>query len=193
DETPQLSSLEVAQRAGVKRLLKENGYRIGAVDGTPDKATEAALRAFRKTMAGGARAGNDALFSALEQGAIGDGAAPDGVTACNDGKGELAVAVAEARGADVASLGWWRIGKGACARLITLALNGAKVWLRAEPPGGSVSVSGEEKFCVAPRAFEIKGRNCAPSARQAFQPVPAPGEGVLIHIGAKGIVRGIVR
>ncbi len=43
DEQPALGSLSAAQLAGVKRLLADNGYKVGAINGKPDKATGAAL------------------------------------------------------------------------------------------------------------------------------------------------------
>ena len=48
DETPALPSLTAAQLAGVKRLLSDNGYKVGAIDGKPSKPTGAALADFRR-------------------------------------------------------------------------------------------------------------------------------------------------
>ena len=47
DETPALPSLAAAQLAGVKRLLRDNGYETGSLGGGPDKKTGAAISAFR--------------------------------------------------------------------------------------------------------------------------------------------------
>ena len=38
DETPALTSLTAAQLAGVKRLLGDNGYKVGVIDGKPQQA-----------------------------------------------------------------------------------------------------------------------------------------------------------
>src|SRR6201996_7859630 len=65
EEQPAMSLTE-EQLAGVKRLLKDNGYAITRIDGKPDKATGAALADFRRRMHFAADAGNDQLFAMLE-------------------------------------------------------------------------------------------------------------------------------
>ena len=66
DETPAYPSLIAAQLAGLKRLLSDNGYRIGVINGAPDKETGAALADFRKRVRLPPGAGNSQLFQALE-------------------------------------------------------------------------------------------------------------------------------
>src|ERR1700761_764805 len=66
DEQPAMSLAE-AQLAGVKRLLKDNGYPIARIDGKPDKTTGTALSDFRKRMHFAPDAGNTDLFAALEK------------------------------------------------------------------------------------------------------------------------------
>ncbi len=83
DEQPAMS-LTGAQLAGVKRLLKDNGYPIAQIDAKPDKATGAALADFRKRMHFAPDAGNAELFGALEQEAR-KKTAPAGYTVCNEG------------------------------------------------------------------------------------------------------------
>src|SRR5690606_17096790 len=63
DEQPAMSMAQ-AQLAGVKRLLKDNGYKIGPIDGAPDKATGASLADFRKRMRFKEGDGNVELFNA---------------------------------------------------------------------------------------------------------------------------------
>ena len=91
DEKPAMSLTE-AQLAGVKRLLKDNGYTIARIDGKPDKATGAALADFRKRMNFAANAGNAELFDALEQQAR-KKIAPAGYTVCNESRDALLVAL----------------------------------------------------------------------------------------------------
>jgi uncharacterized membrane protein len=161
DDQPRFASLEAAQLAGVKRLLKDNGYKIAAIDAKPDKSTGAALIDFRKKMQFADRDGNDKLFSALETEAAKRGGAPQGYTVCNDDKAPVAAAIAEAAGGDFVTRGWWRIAGGACARVITTPLKQSAVWLMAQRPGGAILVSGPDQFCVTDLEFEIKGRrNC---------------------------------
>ena len=123
DDDPRLNSLEAAQLAGVKRLLKDNGYSLGAIDAKPDKATGTALADFRKKMKFADRDGNDKLFTALESEAAKHGAPPEGLTVCNDTRGELIAALGETAGGEAVSSGWWPVAPGACARAVTTPLN----------------------------------------------------------------------
>ena len=191
DDDPRLASLEAAQLAGVKRLLKDDGYAVAAIDAKPDKATGAALADFRKKMHFAERDGNDKLFAALESEAGKHGGAPEGFTVCNDTKADLTAAVGEAAGIDFVARGWWRIASGACARTITTALKEDAVWLSAQKPGGGALVTGPDSFCVTAQEFEIKGReNCTARglAAQGFARIDARGKsGVLVHVDAKGL------
>src|SRR6185437_6137640 len=83
DEAPAYPSLTAAQLAGVKRLLNDNGYKVGAVNGLPSKQTGVALADFRKKMKFKPTDGNDVLFAALEKEAEAK-TAPQGYAMCND-------------------------------------------------------------------------------------------------------------
>lgn len=161
DETPALPSLMAAQLAGVKRLLRDNGYEAGPLDGAPDKKTGAALAAFRKKMRFADKAGNPELFTALEQEASRSNA-PAGYTICNDGKTLLEAALAETGKDRSAVRGWWTVPPGACARAITTPLAQSGYYLFARHKDGKPVTGGTEKFCIAPTAFEIHARgDCA--------------------------------
>ncbi|MEJ0042483.1 MAG: DUF1036 domain-containing protein [Rhizomicrobium sp.] len=82
-ETPQLASLPQAQLAGLKRLLRDAGYRIAAIDAAPDKATDAALADFRKKLRLAPTASVADMFDALETEAL-KNATPAGYAVCND-------------------------------------------------------------------------------------------------------------
>jgi uncharacterized membrane protein len=188
DEQPALPNLEAAQLAGVRRLLQESGYKIPRIDGKPDKATGAALKDFRKKAGLGDRGGNAELFAALENRALAHGAAPDGYTICNDGKSNVAAAVAQRNDKEIVSRGWWRIAPSACARLITTSLKGTQTWLLAQRPGGATLVSGPDKFCIAAGAFEIKGRSCPASSQAGFLATPLGDvAGRIVHLNDKGL------
>ena len=160
DEQPALPSLPAAQLAGVKRLLKDNGYAVGAINGQPDKATGKSLETFRARMKFTPNAGNTELFAALESQAL-KTVVPAGYTVCNERKDELLVAMGE-RGKTVISRGWWRIAAGACARTITAALSTDAVWLLAQKADGTVVAGGPERFCITPLEFEIqRSGDCA--------------------------------
>ncbi len=190
DDQPQLASLEAAQLTGVKRLLKDNGYKIAAIDAKPDKTTGAALNDFRKKMRFSDRDGNTELFAALETEA-GKRGTPQGYTVCNDAKAEVTAAIGEAAGADYISRGWWRIADGACARIITEPLKQATVWLSVQKPGGGALVSGPDQFCVSGEAFEIKGRrDCVPRGFTAsgFARTPTHAKsGSIVHVDENGL------
>jgi uncharacterized membrane protein len=191
DEQPPLPNLLGAQLMGVKRLLKDNGYKIAAIDPKPDKATGAALADFRKKMKFADRDGNDKLFVALEREAVKRGGAPQGFTVCNDDRGDIVAALAAPAGNDVVSRGWWRIAGGACARMITAPLKGSAVWLLAQTPGGAAMVSGPDQFCTATPEFEIKGRQaCAQRGfvQAGFARIATGGKsGAVVHVTANGL------
>src|ERR1700761_1268885 len=193
DDQPPRPSLEMAQLAGVRRLLKDNGYKVAAIDGRPDKATGAALADFRKKMKFAELDGNEKLFATLETEAGKRGGTPQGYTVCNDDGSDVMVAVGETASGDYVSRGWWRIASGACGRVITTPLNEKAIWLLAQRPGGATLVSGADQFCAATDAFEIKGRsNCAARnfAQAGFARIPTQGKNAgLVHIDANGLVQ----
>jgi uncharacterized membrane protein len=190
DESPALPSLQAAQLAGVKRLLRDNGYAVGALDGSPDKKTGIALAAFRKRMNFPERAGNADLFAALEKQARKTNA-PAGYTICNDGKAGLEAALAWTEGGQASSRGWWMVPPGACARAITTPLGKATYYLFARRKGGKAVVSGPGKFCIAPTRFESRARgDCAAHglAEAGFRRTPTAGlAGTVAHIGDRGL------
>jgi uncharacterized membrane protein len=192
DDQPAFGALEAAQLAGVKRLLKDNGYKIPVIDAKPDKATGAALEDFRKRMKFAERAGNAELFTALESEAAKRGGTPQGYTVCNDGRADVVAAVAEPAGPDFVSRGWWHIAGHACARMITTPLKNAAVWLMAQKPGGDATVSGPDQFCVTGQEFEIKGRkNCTQRGyvQAGFARTPTRGKsGLVVHINESGLI-----
>ena len=182
DEQPAFGSLTVAQLAGAKRLLKDDGFAVGPINGAPDKSTAKALNAFRASVHLGNEAGNAELFTALEQEAQ-KKVAPAGYTVCNDGKSELLVATADKGPKGVIAHGWWRIAAGACARTQTQPLNSDAVWLLAEKMDGSLVLGGADKFCVAPQAFDLPQTNdCA--ALAGFARTQTKGRSFyVVHIG----------
>lgn len=191
DDDPRLTSLEAAQLAGAKRLLKDNGYAIAAIDAKPDKITGAALADFRKKMNFADKDGNDKLFATLESEAAKHGAPPEGFTACNDAKSNLVAALGESTGGDFVSRGWWRVAAGACARLITTPLKEDAIWLSVQKPGGVAVVTGPDMFCVAAQEFEIKGNQTCQArgyTQSGFARIPTRGKsGMLVHVDAKGL------
>jgi uncharacterized membrane protein len=190
DQTPALPSLLAAQLAGVKRLLSDNGYKPGAIDGKPSKLTAAALDDFRKKMKFKSDDGNDVLFAALEKEAR-SRSAPHGYAVCNDSAEPLLAAIAQTGPGKPTSRGWWRIAPKACARALTASLSGP-VYLLAQTLGGTVLVGGTEKFCTTSVAFEVEGReDCVTRGltQSGFAATAGGGRtGYVAHIRSKGLL-----
>jgi uncharacterized membrane protein len=189
DESPALPSLMAAQLAGAKRLLSDNDYKVGAINPSPSKPTEAALTDFRTKMKFKPGDGNDVLFAALEKQAL-TKAAPQGYTVCNDGGQPVLAAIAQNSGKPM-SRGWWSIAPKSCAQAMTTPLGGNPVYLYAQRLNGAVAVSGTEKFCTTPIAFEVQGSaDCAKRgmAETGFASTAGHGaSGFVAHIGDNGL------
>ena len=190
DEQPALPSLPAAQLAGVKRLLRDNGYETGPIDAAVSRPTSVALAAFRKKALSD-KAGNTELFQALEQEARKLNS-PAGYTVCNDSNTVLDVALGELDKGKPASRGWWTLARGACARLLTAPLAGNAYYLLARRKDGNVVAGGTEKFCISPTAFDVRERgNCA-TRRQieaGFVRTQTGGQpGYTARIGDKGLI-----
>ncbi len=121
NESAAIRTMPDAQLAGVKRLLKDNGFTISVIDGKPGKQTQVALDAFRARMKFPRGATNDDLFNALETEAL-KFAAPTGFTVCNDGSGPIMAAMGEKTPKQFVSHGWWKIAATSCAKLTTAPL-----------------------------------------------------------------------
>lgn len=191
DEKPAMNMTE-AQLAGVKRLLKDNGYKITRINGRPDKVTGAALNDFRKRMRFTDKEGNTELFDALEREAR-KAVAPAGYTVCNEAKDPLLVALAQNDGGKAVSRGWWTVDPGACAKAITTPLSNEAVFLLAQRKTGGSLVTGPERFCVAQAAFEISGAgNCTTRGltEAGFARTQTKGmSGYVARIGPLGLVQ----
>jgi uncharacterized membrane protein len=188
DEQPGLGSLTAAQLAGVKRLLMDNGYKVGPIDGKPDRLTGAALTDFRKAMP--PAADNTALFDALERQAR-KKIAPAGYTVCNDGHDVLMVALGQNDNNKPVSRGWWTVQPGACAKAITTPLSSDAVYLLAQRRSGSTLVGGAQRFCTNTAPFEIQGAgDCATRklGEAGFAKTDTHGKpGYVAHIGPTGL------
>jgi uncharacterized membrane protein len=193
DETPALPSLTAAQLAGVKRLLHDNGYDVGPLDGLPSRKTGAAMAAFRKRVKFPDRGDNAAFFTVLEREALKTNA-PAGYTICNDAKTALEAALAQTAKGKVWVRGWWAVPPGACARAVTTPLGNSAYYLFARHKDGKPIAEGAEKFCIAATAFENRQRgNCAAHGQMeaGFQRTPANGApGYVAHVGGRGLLPG---
>lgn len=191
DDSPALRSLQDAERAGLKRLLRDIGAKTGPIDAKPDKVADAAMAAFRKRLNINPKASTSDLFDALETQAL-KTTAPAGYAVCNDTAKAIWVALGSNTGGKWSSRGWWKIAAGGCAKAVTEALHTDKVYLLAQTPGGVPIVYGPAKFCTTSVEFEIQGRaNCksrgqveAGFAETIVKGVP----GFTAHVSEHGLV-----
>jgi len=186
-ETPDLPSMQAAERAGLKRLASDSGAR----DGGDDKKLDVALAGFRQRLHLAANAPNAALFDALETEAL-KSAVQAGYTLCNDTKAEFGAAIGQKVGAAFVSRGWWTVAAASCSHLITDPIGGQKIWLRVERGKGPPLVGGPNGFCVTTIEFDILGReNCAKRGLIAagFAETNLKGaSGFIAHVADNGLV-----
>ncbi len=195
-ESPTLATLPQAQLAGLKRLLHDVGYPVGALDGKPDKAADKAIADFRKRLRMAVTASVGDLFDALETEAL-KTATPAGFAVCNDTAKSVAAALGQRLRADWISHGWWKIAAGSCAKLADTLQGVDSMFVFVQKIGGPPLVSGPAKFCVADIEFDIQGRNrCVARGltETGFAEMKVKGlAGYAIHVGENGLVKPMPR
>ena len=191
NDSPAFKSLMEAQLAGVKRLLRDNGAKIAKIDGRTDKTLQGPLNEFRKRMRLSNQATNEDLFDAMETEAL-KVTAPAGYTVCNDTDELVWIAMASGSGKNLTTRGWWKAGAGACAKIITEALRGDKIWLLVEKKGGQALVTGMTRLCVSTDEFEIKGQGRCKDrglSERGFIETPIKGlSGYIARIDQDGLI-----
>ncbi|HEY0106671.1 MAG TPA: DUF1036 domain-containing protein [Rhizomicrobium sp.] len=195
-ESPALAVLAQAQMAGLKRLLRDLGYRIGAIDGAPDKTVDAAMADFRKRLKLAQNANIGDLFDALETEAA-KSATPSGYAVCNDTAKAITAALGEKARADWISHGWWKIAAGSCAKMLGDIGGVDSVYLFVQKINGPPLVSGPSKFCVTDIQFDIQNRqHCAARGlnEAGFAETRVKGlAGYAAHIGENGLIKSPAR
>ncbi|HWD27007.1 MAG TPA: DUF1036 domain-containing protein [Rhizomicrobium sp.] len=191
-EAQTLASLPDAQRAGLKRLLRDSGYRIGAIDGSADKAADGALADFRKKQKIAANATVAQVFDALETNAM-KTATPAGYSICNDTAKAVAASLGQKERGDWISHGWWKIQAGGCAKVMPDLAGADSVYLFVQKINGPALVTGPNKFCVADIEFDIQGRDRCTNrglTEQGFAETRVKGlAGFAAHVGETGLVK----
>ena len=81
-----------------------------------------------------------------------------GFSVCNKTTNAASVALGYYDGSDWSSAGWWNIGAGACAELITTPLPARYYYLYAVHQDVGGAWDGDRSFCVSTDSFRIKGR-----------------------------------
>jgi len=191
DDKPSFATFKEAEQAGLKRLLKDIGAKIGAIDAKPDKAADGALAAFRKRLNMKADATPQDLFDALETEAL-KTTAPHGYAVCNDSDKAVWVALGQNDKGKWRSRGWWKIAAGGCAKAIAEPLATDRIFILAQTPAGLPVVSGKAKFCTTNVEFDVQGRdNCAKRGlnESGFAETDVKGQsGFAVHIGEQGLL-----
>ncbi|HWA03606.1 MAG TPA: DUF1036 domain-containing protein [Rhizomicrobium sp.] len=191
DDNPPFRTMADAAKAGLKRLLRDQGAKVGALDARPDKAAESAMAAFRRrlNMAPGATAAN--LFDALETEAL-KTSAPLGYSVCNDTAKPIWVALGFKSAGKWVTRGWWKIAASGCAKALAEPLATDSVFILAQTPGGVPIVYGKEKFCTTNVEFDIQNRgNCKARGlvEAGFAQTRVKGvEGYTAHVSENGLV-----
>lgn len=178
------------QRAGIQRLLADNGYAVGAPDALPGPRTDTALLAFRTRMKIAPNATLADLFDALEDDAQLN-ATPQGYAICNKTAEAVYAAIAMRSGAAWTSRGWWKVAAGVCARVISEPLAADRVYLLVERTKGQRIVTGQTTFCITDVQFEVTGReNCVKRglANAGFVATVTQGRrGYAARVGEEGL------
>jgi uncharacterized membrane protein len=191
DESPAFRTLKDAENAGLKRLLRDQGAKVGAIDAKPDKAADGAMVAFRKRLNMNPKAATSDLFDALETEAL-KTTAPAGYAVCNDTAKAIWVAIGTRAADKWSARGWWKIAAGGCAKAIAEPLATDKIFLLAQTPGGIPIVYGPEKFCTTGVEFEIQGRqNCKARGliETGFAETRVKGlQGFTAHVSENGLI-----
>jgi uncharacterized membrane protein len=178
------------QRAGLQRLLADNGYAVGAPDAPASARTDAALASFRARLKIAPNATLGDLFEALEEEAARN-ATPQGYAVCNTTSEPVFAAVAIKVGAAWNSRGWWKVAANVCARVITEPLATDRVFLLVERGNGTRLVTGTTTFCTTEVQFDIRGRdNCEKRglANEGFAQTLTQGRrGYAARVGEEGL------
>ena len=153
---------ERAEIAGVQRLLADNGYDPGNIDGELGKKTRDAIADFKATQGlAVAELISEELISSLAE-AANTKAQQKGYNFCNRTGDELWTAIAyDTTGeGDMRSKGWWLLAPGECSKVIKdeLTEDAYYVYAVMDGDGGELEVSsGEHSFCIADSKFDIEG------------------------------------
>jgi len=150
-----------AQIAGVQRLLVDNGYDPGQIDGNLGLKTRQAIAAF-KTAQGLklAELVSEELLNALAE-VANTKAEEQGLDFCNRTVEPLWTALAYEEEGAARSRGWWKLNPGECSKVIkdTLTNQSYSVFALIDGDGGETIVAGgDDVYCTAEVKFDIEGR-----------------------------------
>lgn len=178
-------SPEMAQAAGLQRLLEEAGVVSGSIDGRIGHKTRAAIGNFLEKNGLPSSTSDVDLIDYLEQVAKDRGRAV-GMTLCNRTKNRVWSSIARRGTQGWESRGWWMLEAGSCARVIDNPLRGSEHYVYGEMEDGGklrTLAKATDAFCVGRARFAIVGRDeCEASAYRTalFAATPPPVERKLV-------------
>ena len=159
-------SVYSAEIAGAQRLLKDVGRNIGRVDGALGRTTRNEIIAYRRDNNLGDDGDVDAeLIDAL----IEDANAREaklGLFYCNKTDDEMWTAIAEpGEGDTYNSRGWWKLGPGACSKILKGELQHDHYYIYGVVEEGLNErriVGGDKSFCINSVMFSVDDKaTCA--------------------------------
>lgn len=188
-ETAHFASPADARSVGIARLLGNLGYRVDPA--ASPQAVAPALTDFRVRNHVSVRATDNDVIDALETEAL-KASAPAGYTVCNEGQAEIWAAIGLHLNRGNVARGWWDVPPGACAKILTEALNIRAVYLHATRVGNPTLVSGPTKFCTGTGSFQLSDTaHCTGNGHAilGFAETLTNGlSGYVAHIGNNGFV-----
>lgn len=150
--------------AGLQRLLADNGYDMGDLDGFAGRRTTRAVRDFVRSQNLEDEPPRDELIDLLEAAARRN-ASVGGLTVCNEAEDRAWTAVAVRVDERWESRGWWPLETGQCATIFDQPLDQPAYYVYAalrDDGEDRPLAAGSEVFCLAETRFAILGReNCA--------------------------------
>ncbi len=152
---------EKAEIAGVQRLLTDNGYDAGRIDGHLGRKTRRAINSFKRAN-GVSVAGliSEELLNALAESAS-TSAQEEGFRFCNRTNENVWTAIGYELNDQWRSRGWWMLKPNTCAKVIKDALQSSEYYVYASVDRDNREVivaGGDVGLCTADVKFDIKGR-----------------------------------
>lgn len=154
---------EKAEIAGVQRLLMDNGYDPGNIDGELGRKTRIAIAAFKKTQGLSVSSLVSAeLINALTEKAN-HTASEQGYDFCNKTDETLWTAIGYEQDGQMRSRGWWMLKPDVCSKVLKDTLTEETYYVYAVVDGEgngdeTVAASGDNLLCTAEVKFDIEGQ-----------------------------------
>lgn len=148
-----------AEVAGVQRLLKDIGKKIGRVDGAMGRATQSALTAYRreKGLTSSTSIDDELIDTLIEDANARE--AKLGFFYCNKTDNVVWAAIAEpSEEENYKSRGWWKLEPGACSKILKDELQHDHYYVYGAIDGGANDLTlsgGDKSFCTNAITFDL--------------------------------------